>query len=219
MKPPTYYETLGVPPDVGNEGLKKAYRKKAKEHHSDKGGDDEEMRRINAAFEVLSDPDKRAAYDASGCDPEFEGKKEDARLTVFMMFREFAMRGMPPGETLEGMRSSIRMHITSLLRGNETAKKEIQRLSAFIGKINSTNGEQSVFGENPFDRVTRQLIKDQEELIIVNDKGIKIGEEMLAILAEYVSASPSSNPHAVKTWFDGHYQHTVRENVGSIPVT
>lgn len=208
MKPPTYYETLGVPPDIGNEELKKAYRKKAKEHHSDKGGDDEEMRRINAAFEVLSDPDKRAAYDASGCDPEFEGKKEDARLTVFMMFREFAMRGMPPGETLEGMRSSIRMHITSLLSGNTGAKNEIQRLSAFIGKIHSANGEQSVFGENPFDRVTRQLIKDQEELIIVNDKGIKIGEEMLAVLAEYVSTTTEYQGQALFAKQDEEYMRT-----------
>lgn len=63
----TLYETLGVEPDCSPEELKAAHRRGAKEHHPDKhGGDDAQFKAIQAAYDVLKDPDKRAHYDATG---------------------------------------------------------------------------------------------------------------------------------------------------------
>lgn len=65
-----YYEILGVTRTVDEAGLKSAFRKLAMEHHPDRNGGCENaagrFKEINEAYSVLSDPQKRAAYDRFG---------------------------------------------------------------------------------------------------------------------------------------------------------
>lgn len=69
-----YYEILGVNKTSNEEEIKKAYRKLAKEYHPDKGGDPERMKKINEAYAILSDPQKKALYDKPQFhDPLFGG--------------------------------------------------------------------------------------------------------------------------------------------------
>ncbi len=64
-----YYETLGVGKNANNDELKSAFRKLAKQYHPDvnkEAGADERFKEINEAYAVLSDEQKRAAYDRFG---------------------------------------------------------------------------------------------------------------------------------------------------------
>ena len=73
-----YYEVLGIQKGASEDEIKKAYRKMAKQYHPDLNPDDKEaeakFKEVNEAYEVLSDPDKRARYDRfgfSGVDPNY----------------------------------------------------------------------------------------------------------------------------------------------------
>ena len=63
---PDYYKTLGVPRTASADEIKKAFRKLARTHHPDAGGDEAKFKEINEAYEVLSDEKKRELYDQYG---------------------------------------------------------------------------------------------------------------------------------------------------------
>lgn len=72
-----HYEVLGVPRNAGLDQVRAAYRAAARNHHPDAGGSSARMRELNAAWQVLGDPVRRAAYDrqlAAGAGPGVAGR-------------------------------------------------------------------------------------------------------------------------------------------------
>ncbi len=89
MEKADYYDILGVQKNVGQEEIKKAYRKQALKYHPDKNSGDkaaeERFKEINEAYVVLSDPEKRELYDRYG-HAAFAGGGDGG-------FRDFGFRG------------------------------------------------------------------------------------------------------------------------------
>ncbi len=85
-----YYDVLGVNRDADEEAIKKAYRKLAMKHHPDRNPDDksseEKFKEAKEAYEVLSDGQKRGAYDRyghAGVDHSAAGAGAGAGFTSF----------------------------------------------------------------------------------------------------------------------------------------
>ena len=60
------YDELGLSPRCTFDEIKQRYRALAQQHHPDKGGNEDHFKKIKLAYEVLSDPSRRADYDATG---------------------------------------------------------------------------------------------------------------------------------------------------------
>lgn len=63
-----YYDILGISRNADPSEIKKAYRKLASRHHPDKGGDAEEFKKIQKAYDTLSDPQRKQMFDQFGTD-------------------------------------------------------------------------------------------------------------------------------------------------------
>ncbi len=68
--PRGYYRILGLEPGASMAAVRTAWRRLAYEHHPDRGGDAAHFQRLQEAYETLSDPVRRMAYDGGGMAPE-----------------------------------------------------------------------------------------------------------------------------------------------------
>ena len=88
-----HYQTLGVDRNASQDDIKRAYRKLATQHHPDKGGDTAKFQEISAAYDTLSNPDKKEQYDNPR--PQFQNAPGGGGSPGGFHFRTGG--GIPPG--------------------------------------------------------------------------------------------------------------------------
>src|SRR3954447_24080642 len=130
-----YYEVLGVERGAGDAEIKRAFRKLAQQWHPDVSTDpgaQERFKAINEAYQVLSDPQRRQAYDmfgkaglggdgSAGFDPNAFGSFSDIFDAFFGGAAAGARRGHPTGGS--DLRYDLRITFQEAVRGTE---KEIE---------------------------------------------------------------------------------------------
>ena len=141
----TLYDILGLPPDASPDDIKAAHRAKAKQHHPDAGGDAERFGEIQRAYDVLSDPEKRDRYDATGSTDarnpadviESEARDFFAQILIAAVDDPWAgridiiARGK---QKVEGERASINQQIKDAKARIVKAEKMAARFKAKPGK-------------------------------------------------------------------------------------
>jgi molecular chaperone DnaJ len=129
--PRDYYEVLGVSRDADEREIKKAFRQKARELHPDVNESDhaeEQFKEVAAAYEVLSDPKRRATYDrfgheglrASGAEPDFSGFEGFTSIfdAFFGASGLFGGGGRPGGPTQgEDLVAAVGIELADVLSG------------------------------------------------------------------------------------------------------
>jgi len=132
------YETLEVEKTATAKEIKKAYFRLSKLHHPDKGGDEHKFKEIAAAYEILSDEQKRKAYDKYG----LEGVEDDPEAAAARgedLFSMFFGGGRGRGARSSGPRKGpsinhpIKVSLEDLYNG-KTVKLAVNR-KVVVGEV------------------------------------------------------------------------------------
>jgi DnaJ-class molecular chaperone len=115
------YQTLGVERDADSDTIKRAYRRLASQHHPDKGGDKTRFQEIQVAYDVLSDPQRRAALDNPGFGGGFRADAPFDFQTIFDIFGTRFQQGGPQQQRRQQARMSLWITLNDVATGGMRA--------------------------------------------------------------------------------------------------
>lgn len=134
-----HYEALGVKDDATPAEIKKAYRAKAREKHPDKGGDDVEFAEVADAYKVLSDPERRLLYDATGSDREAPPIEDEAQKILLSLFSNALSIDLDIGVGIVTVvREQIKDIGNSFMKQRKDLTARKKKLEKKRGKVKST---------------------------------------------------------------------------------
>jgi DnaJ-class molecular chaperone len=97
------YAVLGVARNADDDDIRKTYRKLCLTHHPDKGGKVEQFQKIQTAYEVLSDPNKRQMYDQTGSIDEQHPHMGGGGVDIGSIFANMFGNSFNPFDQVPGM--------------------------------------------------------------------------------------------------------------------
>lgn len=191
-----YYEILGVDKGASPDEIKTAYRKKAQETHPDKGGDADQFKAVQQAYEILSNPDKRALYDKNGRVKTEAEMEEDAYKNLvgcwMKALSEFDSNDQVDIETFDIV-AGIRKHIDTTmkeLKGKvKDMLKNIKKREKFLKRFKYKGKK-----ENTVQKVVKKQIEDLENSIKEAEEVMEIGKIMRRLLPDFEYDYTSNNP-------------------------
>lgn len=123
------YSALGVPRDASDAEIRKAFRALARVHHPDReGGDHEKMSEANRAYELLTDPERRARYDATGATEEPKPVDAWARDTLFRILLGVMANQPEEANLADAVRSALQHANRQVQTGLMNLRTESRRL-------------------------------------------------------------------------------------------
>lgn len=171
-----HYETLGVARDASPEDIKAAYRRASSAAHPDReGGSTEKQQAVNMAYEVLSDPKRRASYDQGG-DGAVDNIQDQAR-EMFVNLLKQAMGGS--GSWLDAVSVTLTQQRNHLQIAHANSLSLSAKLTVRIGKIRAKNGD------NLVESLIAEELKRLDSQATNIERGLRVVEETTRILANY----------------------------------
>ncbi len=181
-----YYRILGVNRDADGKEIKKAYRKLARQHHPDVNPGDkkaeERFKEINEAYEVLSDPEKRARYDQLGSQyQQWQRTGGQGNIPWEDLLRQAGFgpmggveyREYPGGAGVGGFSDFFEMMFGGL--GGTTSRRGEPRVRQAPRNGRDIDFEVTITLEEAFHGVTRVLDRAGQKLSVRIPPGAKTG--------------------------------------------
>lgn len=156
MTTPNLYRTLGIRKDATDDAIRKAYRGKAKKLHPDHSpGDANAAARFQAvedAYRILSDPARRAKYDATG---EIDAPTMDKSIAELMSVLSPCMFGtiqsivkqsgkVQSENVVEHMRTALKNAVVELEKQRKEAVKMVGEITLTIERFTMADGEENL---------------------------------------------------------------------------
>lgn len=176
------YEILGVARTATLEEIKRAYRKAARKTHPDQGGDPERFREVQTAFDILSDEERRRAYDESGDAGAAEQGLTRIEVTLMGIIAAAIGSGrVGPGTNLVAyLKGGILDGVEMKTRERDNASAEVARLEGFKGQH-----KRKTEGPNIIERAIDDRLRALRCQVSACEVDLEDGFAMLEYLAGY----------------------------------
>ena len=183
------YEELEVSKEFTEKELKSQFRKLAKKHHPDlKKGTSDKFRDLKKAYNILSDPEKRAYYDETGMvfdDMQVNKIKTNAKENLFNLIKQIIynpniMNHFENMDLIGIINKAINDNKNMLTQNIRKVSKEYETAKKIVLKLKHKGGENDFIKE-----MINNSIKEKEEVIKGMSSNIKIFDLMLEMINEY----------------------------------
>lgn len=188
------YEELEIDPSASAGAIKAAYRKATKTHHPDRATSEadriirhERMQRLNRAYEILTDPEKKKRFDSTGSpDPDPKRAAIERAMTVMLM-EVVDSKDLPIGVDLFGVMRKVceareRRLLTSIADIEQLIKKRKRVLKRIIRKDG---------GENFLAIAVAKDVAKKEEAIEALQQDIAFAKDLLREMDHFTLAEES----------------------------
>lgn len=178
------YEILGVKKTASEREIRKAFLKKSKQHHPDKGGDPEAFKELVAAHNILRDPEKRGKYD-NGEDPDtiqsqYASEDQQILATVMTLFVQCVSLNDPEQvDVIEQIRLNLQNNMATLQNNIRQQQNEIKKFETVIKRLKCKDNR-NIFAESAaaqIDNIKRTIAQLETQK--------KIGEGARKFLESY----------------------------------
>ena len=191
------YDILGVAPNATAKEIKTAYRKLAIEHHPDKGGDEEEFKRISEAYSILSDPEKRELYDSTGRIPKSQEMLEHEAVSVLTHLFDTAVDEMMAKSTMGSFGGYVQINadrVLDIMNGVIKDKvkgfnKTIENNKKFIDKLESIQDDiiyKKEAKDNLYLRTILRKINTMKRVINDTENALEVAKVAKNRMEDYV---------------------------------
>jgi curved DNA-binding protein CbpA len=178
-----WYAILGVAPTATPEEIKRAYRRKISEAHSDtNGGDDELAKDLNCAKDVLLDPERRAKYDTArrrGGTNEDRLRASEQISSLFSLWLE--RDDAEWRDPLEIIRDSLTDTLKRIEVDRQACRDRLSRLNRLMTRVKYVGPE----GDNIFQGVITAQLGDVQEQLEHLDEQLRIANVVQKLVLEY----------------------------------
>jgi curved DNA-binding protein CbpA len=182
------YEVLQVGTKATLKDIKAAYRKLSKDHHPDKeGGESEKFREVKFAFDVLSNPERRARYDTTGRTDESPVTPQRVQIFVDQTMRTVIESQRPDGSSddpcWDNIRDKIILSIAASRAPLKNARFQLQRhLERTVRMIERFRPKQEF---DPVGDALRREKRRLEDEIRINEDAMELSLEAERVLKTY----------------------------------
>lgn len=176
------YGVLELEPSATPEEIKVAYYRLSKLHHPDlENGDTRKFQEIQAAYEVLSDPEKRLRYDR--CEP-LTALDDEAPLVEIIQMTLNDIASDCPDDLTEYVEDQYQQNVTAVNKNTEALREELQRLLDFTKRVTDSEKNSSLRNilKSKVRQIKQNIFVDKKKLeIYAKARLILLGLEVLPV--------------------------------------
>lgn len=193
----THYETLGTDPGASDAEIRMAYRRASSAAHPDKGGTDAQQQEVNHAFEVLSDPKRRADYDRFGDERAGPSVERRAGEALRNLFQEVISSGAE--DVLDICKHKLAEAAAALHKERLKVQHQRDKLAARQGKVRVKAGAAAA---NIAEAVIADSLAAMDAQLDKMRDHSELQDAVKAMLDEYEQDAPEVRPREVRPFID-----------------